>query len=167
MKKIIEKKLDIISSNFLLLKELSGVIEEIAFVCTKALSNGNKIHYCDVLCQLISQKIHKGYDTTDAIEKTFCEMPAEVVGLLLSLTNPDAITWGRMNFPMHVAFADHGAYLATAPMANPEDAGEPYVLPAFSTGLIYKDKYTVKPFNLRSSAVIPIPIFNLPVKLPS
>ena len=120
---------------------------------THVLSNGNKVHYIDVLCQLISQKIHKGYDTTEAIEKTFCEMPAEVVGLLLSVTTPDVITWGRMNFPMHIAFAKHGAYLATAPMANPEDAGEPFVLPPFSTGLVYKDRYTVKPFQEQPSSI--------------
>ena len=123
---------------------------------THVLSNGNKVHYIDVLCQLIAQKIHKGVDSVSAIEETFCEMPAEVVGLLLSLTQPDAITWGRMNFPMFVSYAEHGAYLATAPMANPDDAGEPYILPPFSSGLIYKDRFTIQPFKQQPASIAPM-----------
>lgn len=111
------------------------------------LSTGMKFHYVDVLCQLITQKIDQGLDSVTAMEKTYCEMPAEMVGLLLTKTQPDAITWARINFPMHVAFAEHGAYLATAPMANPEDAGEPYALPPFASGLIYKDHFTIHPFK--------------------
>ena len=83
-------------------------------------------------------------------------MPTETVGLYLSVTEPDAITWVRQNFPMHVGQADHGVYLATAPMAFPEDANEPYLLPAFSSGLIYKDGFTVKSFRKAPATIAPL-----------
>ena len=111
------------------------------------LSNGMKIHQSDLRTQYISRMILNGTDTVTAMEKTLCDMPAEVIGLMLSRTEPEAITWGRTNFPMHVSFADHGAYLATVPLAFPEDGGEALLLPAASAGLIRKDGYTCRPFR--------------------
>ena len=46
MQKLIEKNLDIISANFISLKKVSGMIEDVAKVCISALSNGNKIMLC-------------------------------------------------------------------------------------------------------------------------
>lgn len=111
------------------------------------LSNGMRIHQSDLRTQYASRMILNGTDTVTAMEKTLCDMPAEVIGLMLSVTEPDAITWGRTNFPMHVSFADHGAYLATVPLAFPEDGGEALLLPAAAAGLIHKDGYTCRPLR--------------------
>lgn len=111
------------------------------------LSSGMTMHGSDVMCQLITRNIHKGADVVDAIADAFCENPGEIVGLLLNVNEPNGIIWGRMNYPMHVNFVEHGAYLATAPMAFPEDAGEPQLLHPFSSGIIYKDFLTLKPFK--------------------
>ena len=111
------------------------------------LSNGMTMHGSDVMCQLISQKIDQGKKADDAMADAFCENPGEIVGLLLSITEPDGIVWSRMNYPMHVNFVKHGAYLATTPMAFPEDAGEPQLLPELSSGMIYKDHLSIKPFK--------------------
>lgn len=46
MQKLIEKNLDIISANFVSLKDASGMIENVAKICIEALSNGNKIILC-------------------------------------------------------------------------------------------------------------------------
>ena len=46
MQKQIEKNLDIISANFVSLKDASGMIENVAKICIEALSNGNKIILC-------------------------------------------------------------------------------------------------------------------------
>ena len=120
------------------------------------LSNGCKLHYCDILCQLITQKIDQGADSVTAIADACCQMPTETVGLYLTTTEPDSITWVRQNFPMHVSFVSHGAYLATAPMAFPEDAGEPQLLPHFSSGLIKKDSLLIKPFKKAPATISPL-----------
>ena len=120
------------------------------------LSNGCKIHYCDVLCQLITQKIDQGADSVTAISEASCQMPTETVGLYLTKTEPEAITWTRMNFPMHVNFVSHGAYLATTPMAFPSDAGEPQLLPPFSSGLVYKDQVTIVPYKKAPATIAPL-----------
>lgn len=120
------------------------------------LSNGCKIHYCDVLCQLITQKVREGSDTVTAIADATCQMPTETVGLYLSKTEPDAITYTRMNFPMHVSFASHGMYLGSAPTSFPSDAGEPQLLPAFTSGLIKKDSLVIKPFKKAPATIAPL-----------
>ena len=92
-----------------------------------------------VMCQLIAKNIAEGDDSALAMKNAFCEMPAEIVGLLLSLSSPDAISYARFNFPMSVAFSSHGAYLASASFAIPSDAGAHAILPASSYGKVYAD----------------------------
>ena len=120
------------------------------------LSNGMTMHGSDVMCQLITRNIDHGVNAVDAMANAFCENPGEIVGLLLSKTEPDGIAWARMNFPMHVNFVEHGAYLATTPMAFPEDAGEPQLLHPFSSGMIYKDHLTIKPFKNPPAEIWPM-----------
>lgn len=119
------------------------------------LSDGTRVHPSDVMTQLISRRILNGMNTVDAMEESYCQMPKEIVGLLLSLTEPDAISWARMNFPMHVGFAEDGAYLATAPQCFPDEVGEPTLLPIMSAGLIYKDRFTCKAFKKHPFKVAP------------
>ena len=119
------------------------------------LSDNTRVHMSDVMTQLISRRILNGMNTVDAIEESFCEFPKEIVGLLLSTTEPNGISWGRMNFPMHLGFADDGAYLATAPLCFPEKVGEPILLPLMSTGVIYSDRFTCKKFKNPPFTVAP------------
>jgi len=111
------------------------------------LPDGSCAHMSDVMAQLIAKKIDGGLDASSAMNSAFCQMPSEIVGLLLSLTEPDAIIFSRVNQPMNVAFAPHGAYLATAALAFPEDAGESTMLPASSGGRIYCDHFTSGPYE--------------------
>ena len=117
------------------------------------LSDHTRVHPTDVMCQLIGEKMEEGFNVPDAMAEAYCEFPKEIVGLMLSLAEPNAIAWSRMNFPMHIGFADHGAYLATAPQAFPKDAGEPHLFPILSSGLIYKDHFTCKPFKKQPAKV--------------
>lgn len=130
-----------------------------AFHCPERpfhLADGRTLHYTDMLCQLISEKMDRGADTVTGLEQAICECPGEIVSLLLSLSEPNAISFGRVNFPMHLNFVDHGAYLATSPMAFPEDAGEPYLLPPMSSGKVTKDSLFVKPFPNPPATVAPL-----------
>ena len=119
------------------------------------LTDNTRVHLTDVLCQLMSKKIVDGADTVTAMMEGYQEISIENIGLLLSVTEPDAISWARINFPMHRGVAPHGTYLATAPQAFPEDAGEPYLLPVLSAGLIKKDSFTCRRFENPPATVAP------------
>lgn len=121
-----------------------------------ALPDGGAAHMSDVMAQLIARNIVRGDDPSTAMDSAFCEMPSEIVGLLLSLAEPDCIAWSRINMPMFVGFAGHGAYLASTPQAFPTDADEPTLLPALSGGRIYADRFTVKPYQNPPATVAPI-----------
>ena len=120
------------------------------------LSNNTRVHLSDVLTQLISRKILNGMSTVAAIEESYCQMPKENASLMLSVTELNAITWGRTNFPMHVGFAEDGAYLATAPHCFPNGVGEPTLLPIMSSGLVYKDRFTIQTFKQQPFVVAPL-----------
>ena len=120
------------------------------------LTDGTRVHISDLMCQLIAKRMCEGDSAVEAMEKSYCEIPAEIVGLMLSVTEPEAIVWARINMPMHVGRTDHGIYLASAPQAFPDDAGEPYLLPIFSAGLIRKDGFTVTPFKSEPATVAPL-----------
>lgn len=111
-----------------------------------ALPDGTCMHSSDAFCQLAAYYAQQGLSAADAAARTMCEFPTEAVVLMLSLYKQDAITFARMNFPMHVAFAKHGAYLATAPMAIPKDAGAYHLLPLLSSGYVRRDGFEAAPF---------------------
>ena len=117
------------------------------------LKDGASVHMSDVMCQMIVRQLRTCNDQARAMEAAFCEMPSEIVGLLLSLDTPDRITYSRFNLPMSVGFAPHGAYLASSPMAFPADAGEPSLLPANSCGYIYADRACTMPMKHPPKAV--------------
>lgn len=121
-----------------------------------SLPDGGSAHMSDVMAQLITRNIVRGEDPSTAMDSAFCEMPSEIVGLLLSLAKPDCIAWSRINMPMFVGFAGHGAYLASTPQAFPADAGEPTLLPANSGGYIYPNHFTAAPYRNPPGTVAPI-----------
>ena len=120
------------------------------------LPDGTGVHMSDSMCQLISRNIDRGMAPDTAMAEAYLQMPGEIVGLLLSLADPKGIAWSRINMPMSVAFCDHGAYLASAAMEIPEDARESIPLPACSSGMVYADHFTVKPYRSLPGKVAPI-----------
>ncbi len=112
------------------------------------LPDGTAVHMSDVMCQLIAKHIEAGSREDIAMAKAFCDMPGEIVGLLLSLATPDKIAYARINMPMFVGFVGHGAYLASAPQAFPDDfAGELHSLPALTAGYVGRDFIENAPFS--------------------
>lgn len=105
------------------------------------LSTGEAVHMSDVMCQLIYEKKKMGRNTVDAMTEAFCEMPSEIVGLVIEEECSDRIYFSRINQPMFVGFGKDGAYLASTPMAFPEEISEYSLLPALSSGVVYKDRY--------------------------
>ena len=120
------------------------------------LSDGSTVHMSDVMCQLIQRNLDQGEEPADAMAMAFRGMPHEIVGLILTLERPDAIVWSRFNYPMNLAFAEHGAYLASAALAFPEDAGEPIEIPPCTAGEVFSDRYICVPFADSPVTVAPI-----------
>ena len=119
--------------------------------------NYNKlVHMSDLLCQDITRHIDEGISPAEAMGMGFCELPAEIVGLMLATKTPDAITWSRLNMPVNLAFTEHGAYLSSTATAFPADAGEPIELPPCCSGTVTKDGYTAQKFKDPPAAVPPI-----------
>ena len=119
------------------------------------LKDGRSVHMSDAMCQLILSHMDRGEEQASAMESAFCEMPSEIVGLMLSPENPESITFARFNKPMSVAFAAHGAYLSSTPLAIPDDAGEPTLLPTNSFGSIRASGFTATPMQAPPMPVIP------------
>ncbi len=120
------------------------------------LSDGSTVHMSDVACQLVQRNLDQGKPPYRAIGDAYCEMPHEIVGLILTLSHPDRISWARINYPMTVAFASHGAYLSSAALAIPEDCGEIYPIPANACGEVFADRYTAVPYARPPVTVAPI-----------
>ena len=118
---------------------------------------GNMYHISDMVCQNVSRKIfEEGMTPTLALEKSYEELGGENVVLMLSVTTPEVINYCRLNFPMFVGFADHGACLATVPLAFAEHTEKYHLLPALSTGTVTKDGFTVQKMPNPPFTVAPI-----------
>ena len=112
------------------------------------LSDGSCVHMSDLMCANIQHNVDLGMTPPRAMEEAFCELPGEIVGLLLHRATPDEIHWSRINMPMFLGFAPHGAYLATSALAFPSDADEEILLPAQFSGSVSKDRYTAIPYRV-------------------
>ena len=137
MKKTIEEKADVLLTKGYNLRSRDRFPTDYP-----TLQDGTCVHMSDVMCACIQENIDSGMTEPRAMENAFCELPGEIVGLLLHRATPDAIHWSRINMPMFLAFASHGAYLAGSALAFPIDAGEEILLPAHFSGSVEKDRYT-------------------------
>jgi len=111
------------------------------------LSDGMSVHMSDVMCQLIQYNLDRGHTAVSAMDAAFRELPAELAGLLLTLSEPDAVVWSRINMPLFIGFAEHGAYMATTALAFPADAGKAQLIPGSTAGRTFRDHYEVVPYR--------------------
>jgi hypothetical protein len=111
------------------------------------LADGAYLHISDVMCHIIASNKERGDDGAQAMAKAFCKMPAEIVGLSINTDEPDAISFARIDAPLYVSFASHGAYVASMPDKFPGDASEAVLIPACSSGKIYADHVEITPFS--------------------
>ena len=118
--------------------------------------DGGFVHGTDVRCQLASSKIAGGMDASFALQEAVSQVPSESVALMLSDSAPDAICFARQVMSMNVAFCDHGAYMSTASLAFPDDAGNPTLLPAMTYGKVYRHRLECAPIVDPGATVAPI-----------
>ncbi len=134
----------------------SRTFEKLQKETVPPLFDGSAVHASEIMSNLILHKLNQGMETAAAMEEAMCEYPKEVVGLLLTVEHPDRIAFSRFNMPMNVGFAEHGAYLASAALCFPEDAGYPLPIPAGSVGYVYKDHYEARPYKKLPGTIAPI-----------
>lgn len=115
-----------------------------------------RVHSSDLKCQHIVSYMNKGRAVHEAMADSYCFSPSEVVGVALAPEQQDRIYWARINYPMFVAKADHGMYMATAPEVFPEDARDITLLSPMASGWVTKDSYTAIPFTNPPGTVAPI-----------
>ena len=120
------------------------------------LSDGTTVHMSDVMCKLILKNMEEGMNVVDAMENGFCNYPSEIVGLTLAVDTPDCINYSRINMPMFVGRADHGTYMASTPIAFPEDAREHFLLPPCTSGSVYENGVSFKAYKECPASVAPI-----------
>lgn len=111
------------------------------------LPDGSSIHMSDLMCQAIARNITDGLPADAAIDRAFCEVPSEVVGLLVHKERTDRIYFGRYNFPMFAAFCEHGAYLSSTPLAFPDDAVKVIPVPEGTYGYLTPDRLEISPLS--------------------
>lgn len=116
-------------------------------------ADGTSVHSSDATAQLVMCNMDHGQKLHEAMENALCTILSEDVALAISLDDPTAIGFTRINQPMVVAFADHGVYMASTAMAFPEDVGEVKPIPILSSGYVYRDRICTFPYKVPPCAV--------------
>ena len=111
------------------------------------LPSGESVHMSDLMCQEIQYRMDTGLSAPEAMDAAFHSIPGELAGLLLNLSEPNAIIWSRINMPLWIGFADDGAYVATSSLAFPNCIDSPILLPGSASGRVYKDRYEIIPYK--------------------
>jgi len=114
-----------------------------------ACAPGKYVHVSEAMCFLIDKFRKQGLSDHEAMEKVFCEYPAEIVGLTMSTAEPDCISAARINMPMMIGTSDDGTYLASTAIAFPDDICYKtiYPLPSNSSAAVYADHAEITPFK--------------------
>ena len=110
-------------------------------------ADGDCVHISDLTTQYTLKLLNEGLPPEYAAERAMMTLPSDDVDLNISLAHSDCIVFAKMSQPMAVGFCPHGAYMSTTALAFPDDARPPIILPSFTAGRVYADKYTLKPFD--------------------
>ena len=125
------------------------------------LPDGAFVHISDVMCHLVHHFKDEGISGDKAMAKAFLKMPLEITGLSINTDETDFISFSRINGPLYVAFAKHGAYVASMPNMFENDASEPIRIPANCSGKIFKDHIEITPFEEEPVEVVQQDQFNM------
>jgi len=118
--------------------------------------DGTSVHSSDLCAQLMAKYIDEGIDASEALDRAHIEMPSEKIGLAIYDAEPDCIIWSRVNYPMFVGFADHGAYIATTPIAFPDDVRDIVMTDTNAGGRVYADRMETNAYKNADWDVAPI-----------
>ncbi len=112
-----------------------------------SLEGGRSVHMSDVMAHAIDVNLQGGNEPEHAIRRAFLDLPAEIVGLFITPSHPDAIFAARYTMPMCVAFDGRGAFVASSPTGFDESPDWWTWVPPFSTATLRGSRLEVSPLD--------------------
>ncbi len=122
--------------------------------------DGRAIHTSDLLCGMIAENhLRKGMDLAAAMGAAYEEAPSEVVGLCVSVKEPDSVAACRICMPLMWGRKNGAGYLATTALAfEDEHLDNISAVPSVSTVSMKRDSITYKPLGEPLSRMcVPMP----------
>lgn len=121
---------------------------------------GRAIHTSDLVCGMIADyHLRQKMDLAAAMGKAYMEAPSEVVGLSISVKEPDSVAACRICMPLMWGRKGNSGYLATTALAfEDEQLDNISAVPSVSTACLRRDSITYKPLGEPLSRMcIPMP----------
>ncbi len=118
-----------------------------------SLSGGRSVHVSDVMAHSIEAELQGGGEPEQAMARVFLRLPAEIVGVFITPSHPDAIFGARYTMPMCVAVDDTGARVASSPTALPADLRWWTWVPPCSVATVRAGGLQMRPLGSPSDAV--------------
>ena len=111
--------------------------------------DGRAIHTSDLLCGMIAENhLRKKMDLSSAMGAAYLEAPSEVVGLSISVKEPDSVAACRICMPLMWGRKGNAGYLATTGLSlEQEDLGNISAVPSVSTVRMTREGITYKPIG--------------------
>ena len=116
------------------------------------LPDGRGVHVSDVMAHAIDHELAATGDPEEAIRRAFIRMPAEIVGLYITSDFPSAIYGAHFNQPCVVARSNDGTYIASSPMAFPNDPSWQCWVPPCSVFSVTADTLQMTPLGVPDDA---------------
>jgi len=86
------------------------------------LRDGTCVHMSEVMAHAIEAALTRLGDPEAAVREAFLKLPSEIVGLCITIAQPDCIYGARWNMPVCAARTSGGTHLASSPAAFPANA---------------------------------------------
>ena len=122
--------------------------------------DGRALHTSDLLCGMIAENhLREGMNLPSAMGTAYLEAPSEVVGLSISVKEPDAVAACRINMPLMWGRKGNACYLATTALAmEDEDLDNVSAVPSVSTVCMRRGQITYKPIGGKLARMcVPMP----------
>ena len=124
------------------------------------LPDGRALHTSDLLCGMIADNhLRHKMDLASAMCAAYQEAPSQVVGLSISVKEPDSIAACRISMPLMWGRKGNACYLATIAQAmNDEDVDNVSAVPSVSTVSMRRGEITYKPIGGKLARMcVPMP----------
>ena len=117
--------------------------------------DGSCVHSSEVMCHFISSLVQQNLDPAEAMGRAFSALPAEIVGMMVHLDEPDCVLAANINKALMVGCGNRGTYLATTSMAFPpeEQMSSLTAAPANATLAVFGDRIEVFPLDQLSRPI--------------
>lgn len=117
------------------------------------LPDGRRYHYIEMYAHFINELVEQQHKSvSEALSIAMDEYPIDTVIGVLQVSEPDAITVGKITRPCSVGIGNGEIFFSTFALAFPEDAGKLNVfhLPTATVAKIRANKLSIYPYTFRN-----------------